>query len=532
MKNKTLASPFIFVPSVLLPLLLLFSSQPISCTPLDSLHENFFQCLSKHLDPSDQNSTILYSPAQPSFLTVLQARIRNPRYNTSTTPKPSLIVTPLRETHVAATVLCAKSIGIQLKIRSGGHDYDGTSYVSDNSFVILDMFNLRSIDIDIEHETAWVQAGANLGDLYYKISEKSKTHGFPAGLCHTVGIGGHISGGGYGNMIRKYGLTVDNVIDARIVDVRGRIFDRKAMGEDLFWAIRGGGGASFGVILAYKLRLVKVPEIVSTFWLQRTLEENATDLVHRWQFVADKIDNDLVLRLLLNPVDAKTKGQKTVMAGFAGMFLGNADRLVSVMTKEFPELGLNKTHCKEMSWFQSMLQWTLLTPKKEIFFKRKSDYVKNPIPKEGLEAIWKKMMELDNIDFFFTPYGGRMSEIPADETPFPHRAGTIFKIHYSLNWVQEGIEADNNHMNQIRQLYEFMTPFVSSSPREAFLNYRDLDIGIINHNGNNSYEEAKVFGVKYFKNNFDRLVKVKTMVDPENFFRSQQSIPPLPPQGK
>ncbi|XP_059638412.1 berberine bridge enzyme-like 21 [Cornus florida] len=539
-------SPSIYVTSILLPLLFLFSLQPISCAPSSSIHDTFLQCLSKNLDPSDKNSTIIYGPTDPSFPTVLQARIRNRRYNLSTTPKPSLIVTPLRETHVGAAVLCAKSIGIQLKIRSGGHDYDGISYVSDNPFVILDMFNLRSIDIDIKQETAWVQAGAIFGELYYRIWEKSKTHGFPASVCPTVGIGGHISGGGYGNMLRKYGLSVDNVVDARIVDVRGRILDRKAMGEDLFWAIRGGGGASFGVVLAYQVRLVKVPETVTVFRVDKTLEENATDVVHRWQFVADKIDNDLFLRLLLQPVDAKTKdaktkAQKTIKASFISMFLGNVDRLMPVMTKEFPELGLKKTDCMEMSWIQSVMYWAdfgnetkldaLLNqnpPKAANFFKRKSDYVKNPISKEGLESIWKKMIELGQVGFVFNPYGGRMSEIPEEETPFPHRAGNICKIQYSANWMEEGVEADNTHMSQIRQLYDFMTPFVSNSPREAFLNYRDLDIGV-NHNGNNSYNEGRVFGVKYFKKNFDRLVKVKTLVDPENFFRNQQSIPP---QGK
>ncbi|KAF5936601.1 hypothetical protein HYC85_024107 [Camellia sinensis] len=75
-----------------------------------------------------------------------------------------------------------------------------------------------------------------------------------------------------------------------------------------------------------------------------------------------------------------------------------------------------------------------------------------------------------------------------------------------------------------------MTPFVSKFPRESFLCYRDVDIGIT-HNGKNSYSEGKVFGEKYFKGNLDRLVKVKTMVDPQNFFRNEQSIPPFPAVG-
>ena len=74
-----------------------------------------------------------------------------------------------------------------------------------------------------------------------------------------------------------------------------------------------------------------------------------------------------------------------------------------------------------------------------------------------------------------------------------------------------------------------MTAYVSKDPREAFLNYRDLDIGCASPNSNESLSSAKVYGAKYFKENFDRLVRVKTTVDPDNFFNNEQSIPPLPP---
>ncbi|CAI9276382.1 unnamed protein product [Lactuca saligna] len=135
------------------------------------------------------------------------------------------------------------------------------------------------------------------------------------------------------------------------------------------------------------------------------------------------------------------------------------------------------------------------------------------------------MMELRVVGLTFNPYGGRMSEIPDWETPFPHRAGNIFKLHYGVNWNEEGSELAAYYVNQTRVLYDFMTPFVSKDPRGAYLNYRDLDIGV-SRVGNNSYSEGKVYGEKYFKGNFDRLVKVKTMVDPGNFFTNEQSIPP------
>ncbi|KAF7842383.1 berberine bridge enzyme-like 21 [Senna tora] len=437
------------------------------------------------------------------YPSVLQNYIRNARFNTSSTPKPSLIITPLYESHVQSTVICAKSMPIQIKIRSGGHDYEGISYVSDlRPFVILDLFNLRNITVDVQNDIAVVQVGATLGELYYQIWKNSKIHGFPAGVCPTVGVGGHLSGGGYGNMLRRYGLSVDNVVDARIVDVNGRILDKDSMGEDLFWAIKGGGGGSFGVILSYTVKLVRVPETVTVFRIERTLEQNATDLVVQWQEVAPHVDERLFMRLLLRPVDSKiVKGQKTVRVSVVTLFLGGANELVTLLEKQFPALGLKKENCNETTWIDSVLWWTNypLGTKPETlldrnlnsadFLKRKSDYVQNPISRDGLEWIWKRMIEVWSIGFVFNPYGGRMSEIPSDATPFPHRAGNLFKIQYSVNWKEPGSVAEKNYTTQARRLYSYMTPFVSKNPRSSFLNYRDLDIGI-NTFGENSYEEG------------------------------------------
>ncbi|WMV16334.1 hypothetical protein MTR67_009719 [Solanum verrucosum] len=374
---------------------------------------SFLQCLSKHSHPSDHLLSRVYTPNNSSYKSVLQHYIRNQRFNRSTTPKPDIIFTPLQESHVQVAVTCCRKTDKYLKIRSGGHDYEGISYVSNISFVLLDMSNLRSIDVDIQNETAWVQAGALLGELYYRIWEKSKVHAFPAGVCPTVGVGGHITGGGYG--------------DSR--------------------------------------------------------------------------------------------------------------ELLSIMDRDFPQLGLRIEDCKEMSWIESELFWAsfpnetlpdaLLNRKPGAkFLKRKSDYLQKPIPKDKLKSIFDKMIELGDTVLVFNQYGGRMSEIPEWETPFPHRAGNIFKIQYAANWGKEGKEAENFYINQTRVLYNYMTPFVSKSPRCAYLNYRDLDIGV-NHNGNNRYIEGRVYGLKYFKDNFNKLVKVKTLVDPDNFFWNEQSIPPL-----
>jgi hypothetical protein len=208
------------------------------------------------------------------------------------------------------------------------------------------------------------------------------------------------------------------------------------------------------------------------------------------------------------------------------------------MDEQFPGLGLLSTDCKEMSWIESVLFWSnyqigtstdVLLERhstKEKYLKRKSDYVQEPISKTDLEGIWKKMIQLRKPVLTFNPYGGKMSEISELDTPFPHRAGNIYKIQYAASWKEEGAEAVDHNLDLIRKLYDYMTPFVSKSPRCSYLNYRDIDLGI-NEIGNASYEQASGWGTKYFKGNFDRLVQVKTTVDPGNFFRYEQSIPSL-----
>jgi len=521
----------------MLPFVIVLLLSHTSCaSPTDSVYGAFVDCLRNNIH-SPNISNIVFAQTNASYTSILRAYIRNARLNTTSAPKPLIIVTPLQEYHVQTAVICAKSIDIQLKIRSGGHDFEGLSYISDEPFIMLDMFNLRNITVDVQKGVAVVQAGATLGEVYYRIWEESDVHGFPAGVCPTVGVGGHFSGGGYGNMMRKYGLSIDHIIDAQIVDVKGRILNKESMGEDLFWAIRGGGGASFGVILSYTIKLVPVPEVVTVFRVEKTLDQNATDLVVQWQQVAPHTDERLFMRLQLRPVNSNVGGRhKTIRAEVVTLFLGGADDLVSLLDKEFSILGLNKENCIEMSWIESALWWAsfrngthpnaLLNRKLNSakFLKRKSDYVKTPISRDGLEWIWRRMIELGETSIVFNPYGGRMNEISTNATAFPHRAGNLFKIEYSVNWDEPGYAADKNFTTQIRRLHSYMTPFVSKNPRRAFLNYRDLDIGI-NHHDNNSYHEGEVYGIKYFHNNFYTLVKIKTEVDPENYFRNEQSIP-------
>ncbi|KAK6144638.1 hypothetical protein DH2020_021458 [Rehmannia glutinosa] len=485
-------------------------------------HNDFLQCLSLHLQNKIGISNVVYTPNNSSYLSILQSSIKSRRFTIASTPRPQVIVTPVHESQIPTIVLCAKENGMHIRTRSGGHDYEGLSYTSEVPYVVLDMLNLSEITIDVEQKEAWVQAGATIGQLYYKISEKSKTLAFPAGACPTVGVGGLFSGGGYGPLLRKFGLAADNIVDARLVDVKGRILDRKSMGEDLFWAIRGGGGASFGVITAWKLKLVSVPETLTIFSVGRTLEQNATKLIHKWQYVTPNLHEDLLIAISIGPVNSSKSGEKTIQAIFISLFLGRVDQLLHLLEQSFPELSVRREDCTEVSWIQSTLFFggysigespQVLTsrnpeissalPITRFHFKAKLDYVQESIPKRSV-----------------------LKEISEDALPFPHRAGNLYKIQQLAYWDESGPEASERSITWVRRLYDYMTPYVSKSPRAAYINYRDLDLGVNNAADGTSYAQASSWGLKYFKNNFEKLVRVKTMVDPGNFFRNEQSIPP------
>lgn len=157
------------------------------------------------------------------------------------------------------------------------------------------------------------------------------------------------------------------------------------------------------------------------------------------------------------------------------------------------------------------------------YYKAKSDFGQKPIGAAGWEVIHKSFLEEESPLMIIDPFGGKMGQISESETPFPHRQGIINNIQYIVNWKSDEDEAKvNKHMEWIRKLYKEMEPFFSC-PRAAYINYKDLDLGANNEAFN--YEQAKEWGEKYFKGNFERLARVKSMVDPSNFFRNELSIP-------
>ncbi|KAL0367765.1 UNVERIFIED_CONTAM: Reticuline oxidase [Sesamum radiatum] len=368
------------------------------------------------------------------------------------TPKPVAIIVPESREQLMDSVVCCRRGAWEIRVRCGGHSYEGSSYVSGDGspFVVIDMMSLSRVSVDIGSEVAWVEGGATLGQTYYAISEASRVHGFSA----------------------------DNVLDALLVDADGRLLNRAEMGEEVFWAIRGGGGGVWGVVYAWKIRLLRVPETVTSFTVSRPgSKRDILKLVDMWQHVAPELDDEFYLSAF---VGAGLPGTTTI--------------------------GILEDYCKEMSWIESILYFGDLKNGSSVsslndrylqnknYFKAKSDYVKNPISRTGLKSA----------------------------------------IKYRVEWEEEDNFKSREYIEWIRGFYDAMAPHVSSGPRAAYVNYMDFDLGVmelLNFSSaaacGDAVEMARTWGEKYFLKNYDRLVRAKTMIDPLNVFRHQQGIPPM-----
>ena len=151
--------------------------------------------------------------------------------------RPAVIIRPKNTTEVSRVVLLAHKTGLELAIRSGGHSTAGHSVVDGG--IVLDLADMRDLQIDFENETAWAEAGLTAGEYTTTAAAYGLATGF--GDTGSVGIGGLTLGGGIGYLVRKHGLTIDQLLAAEIVTADGQVHLVDAdTNPDLFWAIRGG----------------------------------------------------------------------------------------------------------------------------------------------------------------------------------------------------------------------------------------------------------------------------------------------------
>ncbi|CAO2205829.1 unnamed protein product [Urochloa humidicola] len=501
-----------------------------------------------------RNVTARDSPA--AYDAALRASIQNLRFAGAGAPKPAAVVVPASLGELRAAVRCARAAALVVRLRSGGHSYEGLSYTTADrsAFAVVDLAALDRVIVDTSGgggaaATAWVQSGATLGQVYHAVAASSPALAFSAGSCPTVGSGGHIAGGGFGFLSRKHGLAGDNVVDAVLVDAGGRVLDRAAMGEDVFWAIRGGGGGAWGAVYAWRIQLSPVPERVTAFVVNRHGSvEHVARLVSAWQHAAPWLPDEFYVSAFVG-AGLPELNRTGISVTFKGLYLGPSNEALEILAARFPEIGLSDLNPREMSWIESVVFFSGLPEgssasdlidrvlHKKNYFKAKSDYMRRPMAVDQLIRAVELLSEQPKAYVILDPYGGAMDRFGSGDLPFPHRKGNIHGIQYLIEWTADEDCHKDEYMDWLRRFYDFMGAYVPKNPRTAYINYMDLDLGSnnwsdrrsnsISKSPNPEVEAARVWGERYFLGNYDRLVRAKTMIDPDNVFRNAQSIPPL-----
>ena len=172
--------------------------------------------------------------------------------------RPAAIVRADDASEVARVVNLARETGVELAVRSGGHSRAG--HGTSEGGIVLDLSKMNTVEIDAESRTAWAQPGVKGGEY----TRATGDYGLATGLGDTasVGVGGITLGGGVGFLVRKNGLTIDDVLGAEVVTADGELLGvDEASHPDLFWALRGGGG-NFGVVTGLRFRLHEIDDVV------------------------------------------------------------------------------------------------------------------------------------------------------------------------------------------------------------------------------------------------------------------------------
>ena len=226
--------------------------------------------------------------------------------------RPLAVVRVADDQDVARAVSLARRTGLELAVRSGGHSIAGHSATTGG--IVLDLSGMRALEIDVERRTAWAETGLTAGEY----TTAAAVHGLATGFGDTgsVGIGGITLGGGVGYLVRRYGLTIDDLLAADVVTADGELRRVDARSEpDLFWAIRGGGG-NFGVATRLRFRLHQVDGIVGGMLLLPATDDTIASFVAEAEAAPDELSTIAnVMRAPALPfVPDEHRGKPVIMA--------------------------------------------------------------------------------------------------------------------------------------------------------------------------------------------------------------------------
>lgn len=414
--------------------------------------------------------------------------------------RPAAIVRVANAHDVAQVVNFARENGVELAVRSGGHSVAGHG-VSEGG-IVLDLSAMKQLAIDVEQRTAWAETGLTAGEY----TAAAGAHGLATGFGDTgsVGIGGITLGGGVGFLVRKYGLTIDDLLAAEIVTADGQILQVDDHNHpDLFWAIRGGGG-NFGVVTRFKLRLHAVPQIVGgMLFLPATPE-----LVLRFVELAEAAPEELstIANVMVAPpmpfIPAEHHGKLITMAFlvYAGDVEAGERAIAPFRALATPIADMVRPMTYPEMYPPEQAGYHPVAAARTMFLdgigQREVDVIFENIKASNAQMAVAQLRVL----------GGAMARVPNEATAYAHRQR---KIMANVAALYQNPAEKARHEAWAADFAAALT----QGKAGAYSNF-------LGDEGQARVREA------YPGSTWDRLVKIKAQYDPTNLFHLNQNIPP------
>ncbi|HZY28852.1 MAG TPA: FAD-binding oxidoreductase [Jiangellaceae bacterium] len=414
--------------------------------------------------------------------------------------RPAVIIRPADAAEVARVVSLARESGLELAVRSGGHS--GAGHGVSEGGIVLDLANMRNLDVDVDGRTAWAQTGLTAGEYTAAVGAHGLATGF--GDTGSVGIGGITLGGGVGFLSRKYGLTIDNLLAAEVVTADGEIVRVDANTHpDLFWAIRGGGG-NFGVVTRFQFRLHQVNTVVGGMLMLPTTPEVIAGFVAEAEAAPEELTT--IVNVMPAPpmpfVPADYHGRLVVMALMA--YAGDSGPGERVMAP-FRALA---TPVVDM--VRSMPYPEIFAPEEEGYHPVAAvrTLFVDTIDEQAAATIVDHLQASDAMMRVaqLRVLGGAVARVPVDATAFAHRRSPMMV----------NVAAIYEDPDQAATHHRWVTDFAAALHQGDTGAY----VGFIGDEG-----EARVRDA-YPEPTWQRLAAIKGRYDPTNLFRLNQNVPP------
>jgi FAD/FMN-containing dehydrogenase len=419
--------------------------------------------------------------------------------------RPAMILRCAGVADVRRGVAFARDNGLPLAIRGGGHNIAGSAVCDDG--LVLDFSLMKSVRIDPFAKRAYVEPGATLADF----DHEAQAFGLatPLGINSTTGVAGLTLGGGFGWLSRRYGMTVDNLISADVVTADGELLHASAdSNEDLFWAIRGGGG-NFGVVTSFVFALHPVGPMVFGGLVVLPLDQ-ARDALVKYRAAASDMPDELsvwaVLRLApplpFLPSDVHGKPVIIFAMCYTGPTANGPSAVAPVKTFGTP-VG---EHLGEMPYTMWQKAFDpLLAPGSRNYWK---SHNLASIDDGLIEALLQSIQNLPSpqCEIFFGQIGGQTQRVPVNATAYSSR-DTQYAMNVHGRW--EDPADDDRCISWARAFFDASAPFSLGS---VYVNFMTQEEG---------GRVADAYGP-----NYERLVAVKSRYDPHNLFSHNQNIRP------